>query len=211
MRSSYLLIIIPLVLTGCNSYCSELQWGYSDSEFDHYSVDANLITPQGTPYDPTGQPISPELIDRLTGEVETCLATALPGNILSKEIISNSHCSKTIVELPIPRQSFSVKIPNDWVLNCDGTEQVLPTPVMAGGLGCVAKGQTPSAQCPCRWRAGIKCPNTLIATPSMYLYKDVLIRFTTGCQNPWASPELAACATPSTTPLNNGTDPNNGL
>jgi hypothetical protein len=64
--------------TSCGpvSNCSEIQWGYSYGEFDHYKVTPDHITIGGTHYDPTGQPISPELIDRLTNEVNSCLTVS---------------------------------------------------------------------------------------------------------------------------------------
>lgn len=174
--------------TSCvHEICTEYKWGYSSGEFDHYQPHTDHVTPAGTKFDPVGQNISPLLVDRLTSEVEACL-----------------HRS-------IDRTSFEVMIPNDWVLSCDGSQQLLPTPVKAGISGCLSKEQAPTEQCPCRWRAGIRCPNTIICTPNFYLYKDALIRFATGNPNPWSNPELAKCATPSTTPLSDGSDPNNGL
>lgn len=209
-----LLVIILLPqsnsVTGCAS-CSEMQWGYSDGEFSRYSAEGLYQTPEGTLYDPSGLPISPELIDRLTNEVDKCLTAISPTGNLPSDMQSGSRCYQGSFQLPIAKKSFVVKIANDWVLSCDGTQQLLPDPVKAGPAGCVAKGQTPDAQCPCRWRAGIRCPNVLVVTPSFYLYKDVLIRFVTGCQNPWGNDVLAQCASPSTTPLSDGTDPNNGL
>lgn len=189
------IILLPLfdtALTNCSiSTCSETKWGYSYSEFDRYDVVLDHTTTAGTLYDPSAQNISPLLIDRLTHEVDVCLTD--------------------LGYSPINYQSFSVKVVGDWVLNCSGTQQELPDPVWAGNGGCVSKGQAPSIACPCRWRAGIKCPNIILTTPSFYLYKDALTRFVVGTDNPWASPELAKCASPSTTPLSNGSDPNNGL
>lgn len=215
LTTSFIIILLPLFdvgLTNCSSpECSEIGWGYSLQEFDHYDVNADHTTAGGTTYDPSGQSISPELIDRLTNEVESCLATTFNGSPLSDTIVKTSGCKDNSFQLPIDKHSFVVKIPNDWIPNCDKTEQVLPTPVLVGGAGCVAKGKDPTEQCPCRWRAGIKCPNVLITTPNFYIYKDILIRFVTECQNPWSSPELAKCATPTTTPLSDGTDPNNGI
>lgn len=178
--------------TGCSDgeHCSELKWGYSPHTFDQYEANADQVTPEGTHFDPSGQNISGELIDRLTGEVEACLTKS--GKL----------------DHPIDRGAFVVKVASDWQLNCDKTQQLLP--VLAGSAGCVAKGLTPTEQCPCRWRAGIRCPNVLVVTPNFYLYKDVLIRFTLGVQNPW-TPDLATCASPSTTPLSDGSDPKNGL
>lgn len=174
--------------TGCaDDYCDQYKWGYSHHEFEQYNIDVELKTPSGIVYDPSGQNISPQLIDRLTSEVESCL------------------------NVKIDRTSFKVKIANDWVLSCDKSQQLLPTPVFAGNAGCVAKGLVPDPNCPCRWRAGIRCPNVIVIPPNFYLYKDALIRFVKGIPNPWIDPVLSVCATPSTTPLSDGSDPNNGL
>lgn len=220
MRKLFIIILLSILtfpifdvsVYGCVSYdCNSIEWGYSGEEFDHYPISSEQITNGGTIFDPTGQNISPELIDRLTNEVNNCLLNAFSNKLLSNNIINASYCDDEAIQIPIDKTSFTVKIPDDWVLNCDGTQQVLPTPVQAGGEGCINKGLTPDKYCPCRWRAGISCPNILITTPSFYLYKDILIRFVTGCANPWASPELAVCASPSTTPLSDGSDPENGL
>jgi hypothetical protein len=187
------LFFVGNVLTsGCVADdCTESRWGYYDGTFDDYVVKAEQTTAKGIAYDPSGMPISPELIDRLTDEVETCLMDA------------------GIIKRAIDRQSFVVKIADNWLLNCDKTEQLLPT--RADNSGCIAKGLAPDKKCPCRWRAGIQCSNKLIVTPNFYLYKDVLIRFVVDIQNPWASEALAVCASPSTTKLSDGTDPNDGL
>jgi hypothetical protein len=196
----------------CNmEVCSEIQWGYSIHEFDHYDPRTDHTTPDGTEYDPVGQNISPQLIDRLTNEVEKCLQATFPDGKIPSNIANGSYCPRDTIDFPIDRKSFSVMIPNDWVLSCDNSQQLLPTPVESGPGGCFLKSENPTQQCPCRWRAGIRCPNTIICTPNFFLYKDALIRLTTGCSNPWATPEFAKCATPSTTPLSDGSDPKNGL
>jgi|SRR5581483_1631016 len=191
--------------------CNEVWLGYTQHEFDRYDVNPTMVTPEGTPFDPSGQNISGELIDRLTNEVQACLAKNFPDGVIPDGFAQVSYCEKgTHINLPIDKKSFVVKIAGDWVLNCDGTQQVLPKPVESGNVGCWNKGELPTAQCPCRWRAGIACPNKLITCPNFYLYKDVLIRFSTGCAEPWQIPQFAECASPSTTPLSDGSDPNNG-
>ena len=212
------IVLFPLfdnkaeTFTGCSSGgmpCNEINWGYSTGEFNQYSVHPTEITQTGIAYDPSGLPINPELIDRLTNEVETCLATAFPGGVIPLDVAAGSYCSATNFTLPFDRHSFVVKIASDWVLSCPdpvyGQQQLLP--VSAGDSGCIAKGLAPSAQCPCRWRAGIECPNNLITTPSFYLYKDVLIRYMTGCGDPWAMVQFSTCAMPTTLPLSDGTGP----
>ena len=177
-------------LTGCVG-CDEAHWGYSSGAFDHYNFQGNLITPSGIAYDPSGQPINPELIDRLTNEVETCL-------------LDNKYITSKI-----NRQSFNVIVANDWHLGCDepgwGVNQLLP--VLADQEGCSAKGMTPNTSCHCEWRAGIRCPNSIITTPAFYLYKDALIRYTANIINPWADATIASCAQPSTAQLSDGTEP----
>jgi hypothetical protein len=138
-----------------------------------FAVSPSSVTPGGIRFDPTGQAIAGETIDRLTSEVSECLG------------------------MSIDRASFRVKVPRNWALSCDKTQQVLP--VLAPNEGCDAKGLT-DRSCPCRWRAFIQCPNVIIATPSLYLYKDALIRLVTGNPNPWGDPRLAKCAAPTTEP-----------
>jgi hypothetical protein len=156
------------------------RWGYLAK--DEYRPAPTQVTPKGIHFDPQGQAISGQLIDRLTDEVEQCL------------------------QLSLDRGSFNVLVPSDWTLSCDGSQQVLPAEG-AGAMGCLAKRLTPTAECPCRWRAYIKMPNVIVATPSLHLYKDALVRLVVDTDNPWADPKLAKCATPSTDPLSLGTGP----
>lgn len=175
-------------LIGCG--CKESDWGYACGTFDSIPVSAKLNTASGIEYDPSGQPINPALIDRLTHEVEVCLNTS------------------------IDRSSFGVKVVSDYKLSCNepgwGVSQQLN--VLAPEDACEDKNQTPDPACPCRYRSGIEQGNgndngkdTLITTPSFYLYKDVLIRHTLNVIDPWTA-ELAPCATPTTGQLSDGTE-----
>lgn len=206
----FCVLIVALVprSTGCLYNCGEEHWGYTIGTFNAYKLGELHKTSKGIAYDPSGMNISPELIDRLTDEVEECIAKTYPGGAISKDLQVSAQCWGSSF-FPIDRSSFVVKIVSDWEYSCDKTQQVLP--VDAPEIGCFAKGQTPTEQCPCRWRAGIECPNILITTPSLYLYKDVLVRFLGTCADPWNTPVLAKCVEPTTTPLNDGSDPNNGL
>jgi hypothetical protein len=178
--------IATALLAGC-SVCSETQWGYEDGTFDAYSIGALERTPGGVMYDASGTGVSAATVDQITDKVETCLrplaGTSPPG----------AFCEGRIVPASIDRSSFRLKIAADSVIGCSGQEVL---PVVAPSSGCEAKGETPTAACPCRWRAGIRCPNILIVTPNFVEYRDVLIRFVTGCADPWANPELSVCASP---------------
>ena len=189
------------VQLGCRG-CDEVAWGYPEHGlFNRYAIRETRTTPDGIRFDDGGQGISSELIDRLTNEVERCLFDRFPER-LSDEAKAQASCYGDTTFRSIDRGSFVVKVASDYKLTCDGEQQVLP--VVAPSAGCLAKGQHTTPECPCSYRAGIECPNILVVTPSLYIYKDVLIRFLYGCSDPWANADLAACATPSTLPLSDG-------
>lgn len=177
-----------------------------------YDVHPTLTTPKGIRVDPTGQPVDLLVIDRLTDEVEACLKEQIgTGPDIPSNIAKDGLCGDCSYNWPIDRSRIVVKIPSDWTLSCDKTEQVLP--VLAGDLGCLAKGLTPTEKCPCRWRALLQTVETngadgasgvIVTTPNFFLYKDPLIRMVTGCQKVWADPALAKCASPTTAPLYHG-------
>lgn len=207
LRNLTKLMLLILVLSAiptsvsCNTgKCTEENWNYYTGEFDYIKVNPTKYTKDKISYDDGQLNINPDVIDRLTTEVETCLNKNFP-NGLPTEVMYRAICNTTIIPKKIDRSSFVVKIADNYVLSCDKSQQMLPNPVRAGGSGCVQKGLNPSETCPCRWRSGIQCPNKLITTPSMYIYKDVLIRFVTTCKDPWGNELMAQCAAPSTNPL----------
>lgn len=165
-----------------------------ESQF-RYDVTPAFTTPGGLAVDPTGQAVDPATIDRLTDEVEACLAAEFgrPAR-LPPEVRAAADCLGDTFALPIARECLVVKVPDDWEKSCDGDQQVLPA--QAPAALCQAKGLVPTAACPCRWRAGIQDDHVLVTTPSLYLFKDPLVRLATGCNNPWAHERLARCARP---------------
>lgn len=153
---------------GCVPAPCEQKYGYFLEESPHYELSDIRVTPGGVRYDDSGQNLSPEFIDRATDDVENCL------------------------ERSVDRSSFFLKVPSDWTYSCDGTDQVLPFQT----YDKTCKGKTATEACPCHFRALVQCPNIVIATPNLLLYKDALIRFITSSTNPWES-EFATCATPT--------------
>ena len=77
------------------------------------------------------------------------------------------------------------------VPSCDGHTQLLPD--LADPRSCLAKGVTPTAACPCRWRSGVQDQQTAITTPNLATLPDALVKIVTGCPYPWAVPALVPC------------------
>ncbi len=75
----------------------------------------------------------------------------------------------------------TVAVAPDAVPSCVGPYLVLPVP--APGVGCTDKGQTPSAACPCRWRAGIQLDGAVVVPPDLWNLGDPLVRL-------WAAPPI---------------------
>jgi hypothetical protein len=198
------------VESGClssPSQCLETRYGYTSvGMFDAYEFDESrkFTTSKGVMVDPAGLKISAALVDRLVDEVESCLKDNFPNGELPQDVTDKIGSKSASFNLPIDRSEFKVRVAADWLLSCDGKQQVLP--ILADPKGCVAKGFTPTAECPCRWRAGINCPNTIVTTPNFFLFKDALLRFILDSSNPWGHPTIARCATPSTKPLSDGSN-----
>ena len=204
---------VLLSTTSCGvSYCPQL---FPQLNQTTYTVNAALTTPKGIPYDPSGLPINPALIDRLTDEVEACLTKAFPdGNILSTvgqrdDALDGAACGPSHhFALPITRSCLKVKVASDWHLSMDefdgSKQQQLHDVALDAGATC-GKGQTGAGAC--YWRAGVQDKVTIVTTPSFYLFKQPLVEIITGCAYPWSSPTLSACMTPTTAPLSNGTAP----
>ena len=106
------------------------------------------------------------------------------------------------------RFDFTVLVPDDWTLSCDGTQEVLPVRSYSA-LGDCGKGLT--GPCPCRWRDGVHGPAenpTLISPPSLLLLPRAIAVWVRGGDyylkwdyNPWADPETAPCLGPWSSPL----------
>lgn len=211
MRVVFFLIVVAFAaFAGCTSGpCPELFPQLTQTTYD---VNATFVTPKGIHYDPSGLPISGELIDRLTDEVESCLTAAYPGGDITDTFqqpdgIACSTGQSHHFTLPVQRCCLTVKVAADWHLSTDtfaGSKQQLLHDV-ASETGDCGKGEDgPGA---CYWRAGVQDETTIVTTPSFYVYKDPLVRIITGCAFPWSSPKMTVCMTPTTTALSDGTGP----
>jgi len=200
------LLAIAVLAAGCRNApasCPDrpllpYQVGY---DHDHYDIRPTTRTADGIALDASGLRINPARVDRLFREVETCLSNAfgVPSRI-DDATFTSAGCVVRTFPLPLIRSCIVVKIAGDWRLSADGRYQTLAVEAI-GVHEC--KGHADI----CYYRTMNQGPFELVTTPSMWLLKDWIVRVSTGCADPWGAPKLAACAAPTTGPLDDGTGP----
>jgi hypothetical protein len=215
MRTNYLIGLFAILSLGvldyafisCTSSKARCTPTFYNADQTSYSVSATLVTPKNVWVDTSGQNISLLRVDRLTDETEACLVKTF-GNppVIPLAVAQAAGCKGLTFPLPIPRQCLTVKFPSDWKVSqtefAGSKQQILS--VGNGDPNCTEKGLPPGY---CFYRAAIQDGLTIVTTPSMYVYKDPLVRIVTGCQTPWSSPQFAACMAPTVGALDDGTAP----
>lgn len=143
-----------------------------------YSLNAPVTTPGGVIYDGSAGGIP--VLDRIVGEVAGCLARPLP--------------------------ALRVKVAPDWILNCDQTREELPG--YATGTDPTKADWFHGPDCSAvawHYQALYQEDGLVVTTPSFFDVKDPVVRLALGGMTAedlwWRHPDLAACANPSTQPL----------
>jgi hypothetical protein len=152
-----------------------------------YEVTPTATTPLGIEVDSSGNAFDPARIDSMTEHVQACLTKAFPDNRFTSGQQQAAWCPDTVFKGFCPK-CLILKIVPWWRYSDDGTQQLLP--YIAGK--CSKPGQVGD----CYFRAAVQDGLTIVVPPSIYLYKTPLVSIATGCRNPWAVPELAACMQP---------------
>lgn len=164
-------------------------------------------TPGGIPYDDAGVSPgeNPAKLDRIRGEVIACLRAAY-GGALPTSVVAAAHCRGPHYDEPSP-SCVAVKIASDThqaLVPYDGDMEELLSerapcdpakPIPADGI--------------CYYRSGFASLSCIVTTPDARLFADIYTRIVVGCDNPWADPALAICASPTllTKSLDDGTGP----
>lgn len=178
-----------------------------------YKIEPNVTTPRGVLVDQSGLAIELSNVDLAIDRAEACVAEHFleiaPFCALEKErcqpILKNRDhpefwpCYDIVVgcnrhhrvKNGFERSLFRVKIAPDWRYACDGQTMVFPCGISP--QACINKGLEPTPECPCSCRSTIQ-DSDIITTPQLVILAGELIRMTTGFNNPWDVPALAACA-----------------
>ena len=134
--------------------------------------------------DPKGE-LDRVRLDKIVEDVKDCVAAVLP---LTPQEQQEGECMGT--PTPEIRSCLTVKDAPDWHWGCNNQEQLFGSAPIAS---CEAKGLTPTADCPCEFRAIIQDNCTVITTPNMKILAGQLTTLFTGCTNAWTG-RLLTCA-----------------
>jgi len=197
-------ILAVLSVVGCRASMEDCKLFKSPNmETHHYKGDIEIDahTPMGIPVDTGGVRRDLSYLDEMAMDVQACLTKNFPGYVIPKEVLDKTYCRTTnftsTCRSAYDFGCWQIKIDNDWVPSCDGTQQLLSA--KAPTLPTQSCGGKPdlviTKECPCRYRVAID-GKTLVVPPDARLLKDGLVRIITGCDNPWAHPLLSECATP---------------
>jgi hypothetical protein len=176
-------ITLVIALCGCNAVHSLITPGYNQSliceqSYGYYGPDTFFET-------------YPEF--RATGL--TPHGILYQGNVDPARLDARSTAVLACVHAEARMGQFRVLV-TPGVPGCLD-QPVLPVRAYSADGSC---GKSLTAACPCRWRAGVVCPNTIVTLESLALYNDALIRWALGPQaladvnyNPWARSDLMPC------------------
>jgi hypothetical protein len=169
----------------------------------HYrgSIEVDARTALGIPVDTGGAKHDLSRIDAMVLEVKACLKKNFPDAWIPQDVRFKASCHgqdfSDAYRKAFEYGCWQVKIDNNWVASCDGTQQLLSAkaPTMPGQTCGSKVGLYATEQCPCRYRVA-QSGKTIVIPPDARLFKDGLVRIVTGCQNPWAHPLLTECVQP---------------
>lgn len=181
---------------------------YFNADQSSYDVYPNSLTAKNIAVDTSGLNINMDRVDRLVDETENCLIQQF-GNppVLSALDMESGQCEFDTFQIPFHRECLTVKIAANWTISkydIGGEYQQL-LPYTNGGT-CKDKN-LPDPEAVCYYRAAVQDQLTIVVPPSMYLFKDPLVRIVTGCHNPWYNDKLSYCMTPSTGSMDDGSGP----
>ena len=171
----------------------------------NYAIRADATTPHGVQVDTSGFEVNLERIDYIFDFVEQCLADNFPKIAPFCEDVKNQcqgdtgwRCYDFLIGCEnyerikdgIDRRAIKVKVAPDWHYSCNHEYAIFSCNIPDDG--CLAKGLTPTPECPCSCRSTIQ-GSDLITTPELIALSGELVRLVTGFNNPWTVEPLKAC------------------
>lgn len=170
-----------------------------------FEVKPNTATPKGVKVDttdlltlgPSGSPtykVDLATIDSRLDKMEACLLEVKAFQLTEEQRQAWGCSMREWTPELLKRRCIQVKVVRPYPSSCHPEWQFINA--LAPEQQCLAKGIKPTAECPCRWRAGIVDDYKIVTPPALYLWPAVNIA--TGCTNPWGTKEVpspfAKCA-----------------
>jgi hypothetical protein len=150
--------------------------------YTNYNVQVTSRTTAGVSIDDPKGELDQRKIDNIIITVLECVRNA-------KLVPANLCYGEPAIEV---RSCLVIKVAPDWHTSaCTGEQGFGDAPVAS----CEAKGQTPTKECPCSFRAITQDNGTVITTPNLKLLPAQLTSLFSGCDDPWHG-DLAVCAQP---------------
>jgi len=134
-----------------------------------WPVTPNVVTPGGAHVDTSGFTVDLADIDARVKAVAECFGATV-----------QDAC-------PV------IKIAPGATRSCYGDYLLLPVGD-SDPTGCLRKGQTPTPECPCRWRVLIQRDGSIAVPPDLYNLGDALARIFGHVDDPWLNDKTAKCA-----------------
>jgi hypothetical protein len=157
-----------------------------EPNYTNYPVRTTSHSALGFGIDDPNNELDLTRLDKIVGSVRDCIASLRE---LTDNEIAQGDC---ITPTPIAevRSCLTVKTAPDWHLDCLGKEQVFGNAPVAS---CEAKGETPTASCPCEFRAIIQDNCTIVTAPNMKILAGQLATLMTTCNDSWVG-RIYQCA-----------------
>ena len=185
-----ILSVLSLSLSACGDDLSGRCYQNSYQNVTNYEeVRADVMTPSGIRVDTGGYAVDLATLDARVAKIEACiLRMAAESLVLPAEQKKSWQCLREVdPNQELMRDCLVIKVVAPTFSKCSDWQFI---GVAAPDGLCLAKGITPTDECPCMWRTAIQDDNVVITPPAMYLWE--VGRIMTSCNNIWFSP-FAKC------------------
>lgn len=176
-------LLFFVVFCGCSEENNCYKNAYRD--ITNLPVSPDKKTPSGIRVDTGGHDVNLAELDRRIANIEKCiLDTAKEYGFATRTEMADWQCLSndfTMIE-ELRRECLIIKIVAPVLSKCSNWQFI---GIKAPDELCLAKGVTPTPECPCMWRSAIQNENVIVTPPALYLWD--IGRIMTSCNNVWFS------------------------
>lgn len=185
MPKLFIAILSIVIFVACGEDSSGRCYQNFYQNITNYEVSPDVVTPSGIKVDAGGYAVDLVALDARIAKIEACIQAAAAESLaLSAEEKKSWQCLREVdSDQKLSRECLVIKVVTPTFSKCSDWQFI---GVMAPDEGCLAKGLTPTSECPCMWRTAVQDDNIVITPPAMYLWE--VGRIMTSCNDVWHSP-----------------------